>query len=110
MAAPEPGHYKIRLRAAGVVHAVRLFYGPPSDPVTGEELDRSWRWQALLDDGSLADFDAVWPKCAASPITEAEWKRYVARCAWAEQHAPESGYADPRKKHDLFDINSPLPF
>ncbi len=107
---PIEGYYKIKMRAGGVVHAVHLFYGPPSDPITGDVLDRSLRWQASLDDGSLADFDDVWPKCAASQIDESEWLRYVARCRWAKENASASAYADPRKKHDLFSIDSPLPF
>lgn len=107
---PVAGFYKVKLSRDTVLRAVRLVYGPPLDPVTGEELDRSWRWMAYLDDGSLANFDTVWPKCAGDPITEQDWKISVARTEWAKVHAPDSAYADSRKKHDLFSKNSPLPF
>lgn len=109
VAAPEPGFFRYRLRSNGVRGGVKIWFGPPHDPVTGEELDRSWRWQALFDDQPV-HFDDVWPACTGEPISEADYRRYCARRKWAEQHAPQSAYADPRKKHDLFSIDSPLPF
>jgi len=40
------GYYLIRLdRARRVSVPVRVWYGPPNDPETGEPLDRSHRWQ-----------------------------------------------------------------
>lgn len=106
---PVAGFYRFRLRADGVRGAVRIWHGPPLDPVTGEELDRSWRWQASIN-GEGIDIDHVWPMCAKDPLTEKEYNFMLARQDWAKRHAPESGFADPRKKHDLFDINTPLPF
>lgn len=106
---PIEGYYRHRLRSDGVRGAVRIWYGPPLDPVTGEELDRSWRWQATMN-GEPIDFDRCWPACASDPLSAEEYNYLIQRNDWAKRHAPESGYADARKKHDLFDINSPLPF
>lgn len=97
---PVAGFYRIRLRSGSVVSGVQLLYGPPRDPVTGEELDRSWRWQAILDDGSVADFDQIWPACAGSPISEADYRAFVARREWAQTNAPDSAYAKPGARFD----------
>lgn len=107
---PVAGFFKIKLGRDTVVRAVEVYYGAPHDPVTGEELDRSWRWQARLDDGTLIDFDRVWPACARDPISEAEFRRCVARTDWARTHAPGSSYADSRKRRDPLSTSEPLPF
>ena len=87
---------------------VELRFGPPLDPVTGEELDRGWRWMAFVNGEPIA-FERVWPMCAGDPITEDEYRRYCARKAWAQEHAPESAYATGRRINRL-DPNHPLPF
>jgi hypothetical protein len=106
---PKAGFYRARLVSGGVRGGVRLFYGPPKDPITGEELDRSWRWQAEFD-GEPVEFDRAWPVCAGEPITEAEYRRYCQRKTWAESNAPQSAYADRRKRLDPLDSATPLPF
>jgi hypothetical protein len=70
---PAEGYYRFRLRSGSVFGGVRIWYGAPLDPVTGEELDRSWRWQALFN-GEPIDLDRVWPTCAGDPITEDEYQ------------------------------------
>lgn len=107
---PVAGFYKIKLGQNTVLRAVRLWNGPPLDPVTGEELDRSWRWQAQLDDGHYVDFDRVWPKCGRDPIDLAEWQRCRKRHEWAQSHAPDSAYAERGRAHDPLSTSSPLPF
>lgn len=107
---PAAGFYKVKLSRDTVLRAVQLWYGPPADPVTGEELDRSWRWQAMLDDGALIDLDRVWPVCARDPITEQEFKRCSARVEWAREHAPTSAYAERGVKLDPLSTDMPLPF
>lgn len=104
---PEAGFYRFRMRSGGVYGVVRLRYGPPDDPVTGEPLDRSWRWMADFN-GELVDLDRVWPACAKMPTTEQEYRRAIARQAWAQEHAPDSAYADPRARHDP--LSAPMPF
>lgn len=107
---PKAAFYKIKLSRDAVLRAVRIYHGPPRDPVTGEELDRSWRWQAELDDGALIEFDRVWPQCGRDPIPEAEWRRCRARVEWARMHAPDSAYAERNRKRDPLSSSEPLPF
>jgi hypothetical protein len=107
---PVAGCYRFRLRSGAVRRGVRIHFGPPCDPITGEELDRGWRWQATLDDGSLVDIERVWPVCADDPITEAEYRAYCERHAWAQQNAPQSAYADPRKRVDPLSAATPMLF
>ncbi len=106
---PVAGFYRCKLVSGGVRGGVRIWFGQPLDPVTGEELDRSLRWQALFD-GEPVDLDRVWPGCAGDPITEDEYHRYVARARWARENAPDSAYASPRRKVDLLSAKTPLPF
>lgn len=106
---PVEGFYRFRMGADTVRGAVRIWFGPPHDPVTGEELDRSWRWQAEFD-GEPVDFDRVWPACAKERLTEAEYEARVNRRAWARKHAPDSAYAERGRKLDPLSRNTPLPF
>ncbi|RIV79541.1 hypothetical protein [Pelagerythrobacter aerophilus] len=106
---PTAGFYRFRMRSGGVRGVVRIWFGPPHDPVTGEELDRSWRWQAEFN-GEPVDLDRVWPDCAGEPVTEQDYRRAIARQEWARQHAPDSAYADHRKRRDPLDPGEPLPF
>lgn len=104
---PTEGFYRFRLRSDGVRGAVRIWFGPPHDPVTGEELDRSWRWQATFNNEPI-DFDRVWPACVGDPLTFEEYNFLIARNDWAKRHAPESAFADPRKRNDR--LTAPLEF
>lgn len=106
---PEEGFFRHRLVFGGIRGGVRIWYGPPHDPITGEEMDRSWRWQADFD-GEPIDVDRVWPNCAGEPITEEEYGTYCKRAAWAKQAAPDSAYADPRRRRDPLSASEPLPF
>ncbi|MDE2436460.1 MAG: hypothetical protein KGM49_09385 [Sphingomonadales bacterium] len=107
---PQEGFYRHRLSGRSVVVGVRIHYGPPLDPVTGEELDRSWRWQSEVNGDPYADFDRIWPGCTGDPITEAEYRNYCNRQRWAREHAPESSYAEPGRRHDPLSSATPLPF
>lgn len=107
MTRPAEGHYRTKLRGGGVMVGVRIWFGPPADPVTGEELDRSWRWQAEAN-GEYVEIDDVWPVCAKQPISEADYYEYRAKQRWAQKHAPASAYADPRRRNDP--LTSLLPF
>lgn len=106
---PVAGYYRFRLRSGAVRGGVKLWYGAPHDPVTGEELDRSWRWQAEFN-GEYIEFDRCWPQCAGDPITEREYRQCIARQRWAEQNAPDSAYANPTKRIDHLSTATPLPF
>jgi hypothetical protein len=104
---PVAGLYKMRLVSGGVNVAVRIWFGPPNDPVTGEELDRGWRWQAT-GNGDPLDLDRAWPKCADAPIPQAEYDYLCGLQAWARGADPTGAVANPKKKLDL--LSSPLVF
>lgn len=107
---PVAGFYRVRIGAETVAVGVRLWFGAPLDPVTGEELDRGWRWQAQADDGSFLEFERVWPACARDPITEDSFNARRARREWAREHAPNSAYAELGRKVDRLSRSEPLPF
>lgn len=93
---PVAGWYRHKLRSGAVAVGVRIWWGPPADPVTGEEMDRSPRWQAHCN-GRYVEIDRVWPQCAGAPIPEAEYDYLTSLQVWGEQHAPASPEANPHK-------------
>ena len=109
IAEPVAGFFRMRLIQGSVRGGVHIWNGPPHDPVTGEELDRSWRWQATFN-GEAIDFDVVWPRCVGDPITEQDHERYIARVRWARINAPDSAYAERGRRIDPLSTNEPLPF
>lgn len=106
---PCEGYYRHRMRSGAVYGGVHIWFGPPFDPVTGEEMDRSWRWQAKFN-GQPIDLDYVWPVCASKPISKPEYERYCQQQEWAQEYAPDSAYADPKRRIDPLSMNEPLPF
>lgn len=104
---PIAGFYRFRMRSGAAFCGVRIWYGAPLDPVTGEELDRSLRWQAVVNEEYI-DLDRVWPKCAADPVNEAEYQYLCTVQAWAKQNAPDSPQANLNRRIDP--LTAPLPF
>lgn len=104
---PTAGLYQMRLVSGGVFVAIRIWNGAPLDPVTGEELDRSPRWQAQAN-GEPIPIDRVWPKCADAPIDLGEFEYLTARQSWAAKNAPDSVFANPKRRIDP--LTAPTPF
>ena len=104
---PIAGFYRFRMHGGAVWGVVKVWYGPPRDPVTGEEMDRSLRWQASFN-GEPMDIERAWPVCAKHPASERDYRIACQRQTWAQEHAPETSYADPHRKHDL--LSGPMPF
>ncbi len=104
---PIEGHYRMRLRIGAVFSAVRIWFGPPLDPETGEEMDRGYRWQATVN-GDLVDLERVWPRCAADGITKDEHDYLLSLKRWGEEHDPDGPFANPHKPVDL--LKAPLPW
>ena len=109
VSAPVPGFYRAKLRGNGIAGGVRIWFGPPLDPETGEELDRSHRFQAEFN-GDYVEIDDVWPVCAGDPISEPDYHNYRMRAVWARRNAPRSAYADPKRRYDPLSNDNPLPF
>ena len=104
---PREGLYRLRLRRGAMHSAIRLWYGPPHDPDTGEVMDRSWRWQATAH-GRPIDFDRVWPVCEADPIDQAEYDYLLELEDWGRKHDPNGPHANRHKPVDP--LTAPLPF
>lgn len=103
---PVAGFYRTRLRRGAVQVGVRIWCGAPLDPVTGEEMDRSHRWQAQVN-GQPVDLERVWPRCADDPVDEGEYRHLCGVQAWGEKNAPDSPQADPTRAVDL--LTAPIP-
>jgi hypothetical protein len=102
---PTAGCYRHKLRRGGPPVALRFWLGPPIDPDTGEEMDRSPRWQCRLNGTELVPVDRFWPDCARFPISLAEHDRL---CRLSATLDPASPYYDPRRAIDP--LKTPLPF
>lgn len=101
------GYYLIqRRRARRVDIPVRIWFGAPTDPDTGEALDRSHRWQieiaghAFIEPLTLGGitFSAVtdfWPGIALEPIDATDYRFRLERAAWSQQHDPDDAMATP---------------
>jgi hypothetical protein len=87
---------------------VKTFFGAPL--VEGEELDRSWRWQALVRNETTGRMILYGEPCpievegvhlrSVERITEQEWKFLVDHSQWATAYAPHLPDAAPRVKID----------
>lgn len=104
---PVAGFYRMRLVSGGVFVGIRIWHGRPLDPVTGEELDRSLRWQAQAN-GEMIDLARVWPQCARDPIDAREYAYLIQQQRWGERQAPDSPQADPTRRADP--LSSPILF
>lgn len=71
---PTPGLYRTRLVKGGPWVAARIWSEPPTDPVTGETLDRSWVLRCSVDGRGLVDPGEWWTKLHG-PIAFDEWHR-----------------------------------
>lgn len=96
---PVAGYYRRRMVSGGIYVGVRIWHGAPLDPVTGEEMDRSHRWQAQVN-GQPIDIERVWPSCARDPIDEREYHYLCSLQRWGADHAPDSAIADPTRRVD----------
>ena len=103
--------YYLRERRDCVSMPVRVWFGPPLDPVTGEELDRTWRWQ-VMEAGQLVEeieqIARIWPKVMRAPTTKQEYEYRLARIEWARENDPSDPFGAVYGKIDL--RTAPLPF
>lgn len=103
---PRAGFYRTKLIRGGPWVPVRIWFGPPHDPDTGELMDRSLRWQAERD-GKPVDIDRVWPFCGAQPISEQEYRFMRDRADYVRAFKQEDAHASPTTKINL--LTSPIP-
>lgn len=84
---PIAGLYRGRMVRGGPWVAVRIWFGPPADPVTGEPLDRSHRWQALRN-GESCEVDTVWPYVYGQTCDEGTYETLLQSGRWAAENNP----------------------
>ena len=115
------GHWLIlRHRANRVDIPVRIWFGPPNDPETGEIMDRSWRWRIEIAGAELGeeplivgnipfnDIASFWPSCQTHPIDRHEYEYRIERQSWAALHDPSDPFATPGGKINA--MTATLPF
>lgn len=101
---PQAGFFKRRFVRGGPWVPVRLWFGAPNDPVTGEELERGHRWQAEVRGELVTDETLVleaWIACAGNPITEAEYDDMLNKIEHAETRDQRLPEYKPDQKVDL---------
>ena len=110
----------LHIRSGHVGMPVRVWFGPPVDPVSGDELDRSWRWQVELagvvitpDDrvdprSRIAQLDWVWPKALSEPIAPPENDYRRARIDYARRHDPRDPFGHRTGQVDWLDSTTPF--
>jgi hypothetical protein len=103
---PTVGTYRVRMRRDGPPCAVRIWFGAPVDPATGEAMTetRGASFQATLN-GAAVELDKVWPGCARDPIDKAEHDRIARLALTTDEDDP---FYDPRRRIDP--LTSALPF
>lgn len=113
--APREGTYQW-LRRGRPAQPVRILYGRPVDPLTGQAMDRSPRWQMWVA-GQLVEPDPiygvdendpfaptwadVWPRCAADTITYGEYRYLLERINYARAHDDADPFGQPGRRIDL---------
>ena len=112
---PEPGFFKMRLIRGGPWVPAKIVYGPPTDPETGEALDRPHLWETWIN-GTLiavpspdpwkARVDRVWHGAhpldyenLTSEAAEKEYDYMLRRKDHAEDHG--GAEAAPRTAVDI---------
>jgi hypothetical protein len=105
------GYYLLQLANRAAL-PVRVWFGPPLDPETGEELERAHRWQIqigfqLLEDAPMRigeiwfnDITDVWPVAAKVEIDEAEWRFRLERAEWASSYDPNDAMGNLGRRFD----------
>lgn len=96
----------MRLTRGGPLVGIRIWFGPPLDPVTRDVMERYWRWNAEAD-GDHIDLDRVWPQCVGDPVSESEYRFLKDRSQWARRNDAYDPKATPRRKTSWDDSTVP---
>ncbi len=110
---PQPGFFRVRHRVSRAVYGpwlpALIVHAPPDDPVTGEPLDRSWFWHAVVDgrpeplaNHSRQPTNRVWWIWTwGEPVEQAYYDQLLAYRGWLRKYDPRCREADPRAAVDL---------
>lgn len=112
---PVPGPFRIRLVSGGPWVPARITYGPTVDPETGETLDRSPLWEAVVLGKRVAEpspcpqtAGAVSVAARGNPVTETEYDYLMRLHAWAVDHDRWHPAAAPREPIDFLKSRTPF--
>jgi hypothetical protein len=94
---PVAGFYRTRLVKDGPPVALRIWFGNPRDPSTGDEMDRAPQWFATMNGTQVVEAARFWPGCAADPISFGDYLHICRRSATLD---PADPYFDPTKPID----------
>lgn len=116
----QEGFFLIRRdRQRRVPLPVRIWWGAPLDPDTGEEMDRSPRWQVAIagqiigeeplrvGEQTITCLSDFWPQCSYHPIDEADYHYRLELAAWAGEHDPNDPHGDTSAKIDPLTVSLP---
>ena len=84
---PVAGYYAGQMVRGGPRCPVRIWYGPPIDPETGDVMERSYRWLAERC-GAPVDLNEVWPWVAQHAISYAQFEGLMRLAEWARETDP----------------------
>lgn len=102
---PPLGFYRCQLVKDGPYVGVKIWFGPPNDPVTGEPLDRSPRFQADVNGRHYA-LELIWPNRLGEEISR---QQYLALCAEHQRGAhSEAGGVDVHRRVNPLTVNLPI--
>lgn len=106
----KPRFYAVVLAKGAAAVPLKLWFGPPVDPDTGEELDRAPRWNCIRNGESVGIEEAAFlvdnqdPIIKGIEIDEDEYEFLTVRNSHDREHDPESPFANPRQRIDLTKI------
>lgn len=87
----------MRMVRGGPLVGVRIWYGQPLEPWTGEIMDRAHCWNAEVN-GEWVELERVWPQCTGDAIDEDEYNFLSQRTDWARRNDAYDPLAQPRRK------------
>lgn len=114
-----PIFYRVKYTRGGAWCGLKVWHGMPADPITGELLDRSPRWQCEFN-GALSDEPERWllhfepdgsPVIAGEIITENEYKYLLQLHDYARTYdhtMPEAAPLSPVNLRKMAPIKPPL--
>lgn len=109
------GYYRWE-RAGCVPVPIRIWWGPPldpeQDPQLGIELDRSPRWNVLVDGYPLEapgtpKLEWFWPGIQNTPTRRGDYEYLLDRARHDRIHDPNSPFAQANRKVDLLSATIP---
>lgn len=109
--------YRIRLVKGAAWSAIKVWFGPPLDPDTGDILwERPCLWRCLINgqddaiEAVMIELDGTTglPVIKGDEISETDYLYHLKTYIWARDHAPDSPEAKPKQKIDP--LTAPLPF